>query len=159
MTATRSRGRAKASTEIIRRKMSSQPQRDTKPELALRRMLHAAGYRFRVDYQLPGSRRRADIAFPRWKLAVFVDGCFWHSCPVHRTVPKRNTDWWIEKLEQNRLRDIDTNRQLLTQGWQVLRFWEHEQPAIAARKVVAALERLRSGIRKQGSRGRTVGLL
>ena len=74
-------------------------------------MLYAAGYRFRVDYPLPGSRRRADIAFPRWKLAVFVDGCFWHSCPIHRTVPKRNTGWWIEKLEKNRLRDIDTNRQ------------------------------------------------
>lgn len=118
--------------------------RDTTPEIALRRRLHAAGLRFRVDYPLPfDRRRRADVAFTKVKLAVFVDGCFWHSCPVHATVPKRNADYWVPKLERNRARDADTDRRLTEAGWTVLRFWEHEGVDDAVRRVETLVARLR----------------
>lgn len=102
--------------------------RDTAPELAVRRLLHAAGLRYRVNYRpLPGLRRTADIVFTRKKIAVFIDGCFWHSCPEHATSPKANSDYWLPKLEANRARDADTNAQLRAAGWTVLRYWEHQQ--------------------------------
>jgi DNA mismatch endonuclease (patch repair protein) len=119
--------------------------RDTTPEIALRRRLHAAGLRFRVDYPLPfDRRRRADIVFTKVKLAVFVDGCFWHSCPSHGTIPTRNADYWLPKLTRNRARDTETNRRLLDDGWAVLRFWEHEDPDEAAGRIAAEVARLRS---------------
>jgi DNA mismatch endonuclease (patch repair protein) len=99
------------------------------------------GLRFRVDRPpLEGGRRRADIVFTRARVAVFVDGCFWHSCPQHATQPKVNGKWWAEKLEQNRRRDADTTRVLTEAGWTVLRFWEHEDPEIAAEVVRRAVE-------------------
>lgn len=89
-------------------------------------------------------RRRADIVFPRLKLAVFVDGCFWHGCPMHGTLPKKtNRAWWKAKIEGNQRRDEDTNRQLTDAGWTVLRFWEHEAAEDAARTVLATVSRLR----------------
>lgn len=89
--------------------------------------------RFRVDWPLPDlPRRRADIAFTRRHVAVFVDGCFWHACPVHRTAPASNAVWWATKLEKNVLRDRDTDEHLGRLGWTVLRFWEHEEPLSAA---------------------------
>lgn len=106
--------------------MKSQRQRDTAAEVALRSLLHRRGLRFRVHYPLPNLRRRADIAFPRLRIAVFVDGCFWHGCPEHGTWPKRNADWWREKIEANRRRDADTDARLGDQGWKVVRIWEHE---------------------------------
>jgi len=94
------------------------------------------GLRFRVDSPpLDGNRRRADIVFRRERVAVFVDGCFWHSCPEHGTRPKENAAWWAEKLEQNRRRDADTTRTLREAGWTVLRFWEHEDSGTAAEAV------------------------
>ncbi len=96
--------------------------------------------RFRVDWPLPGlPRRRADIAFTRRHVAVFVDGCFWHACPVHRTAPASNAVWWAAKLEKNVLRDRDTDEHLGRLGWTVLRFWEHEDPVSAADRVEAAV--------------------
>jgi DNA mismatch endonuclease (patch repair protein) len=121
-----------ASSERIRRRMASTKQRDTTPELALRSQLHRRGLRFFVDRAVVGKRRRVDIVFPTERIAVFVDGCFWHSCPVHGTTPRRNRDWWRAKLESNRFRDIDTNRELQEAGWTVLRFYEHEDMAEAA---------------------------
>jgi len=107
--------------------------RDTTPELALRKALHRGGLRYRVDVSpIKGVRRRADVVFPRQRIAVYVDGCFWHSCPIHATSPKANQAWWAAKLEANRHRDADTNRRLVAEGWLVLRFWEHENPAEAA---------------------------
>ncbi|MFP3714509.1 very short patch repair endonuclease [Puerhibacterium sp. TATVAM-FAB25] len=120
--------------------MSTARRRDTAPELAIRRQLHARGLRYRVAYPVPGQRRRTiDIAFTRKRIAVFVDGCFWHGCPEHGTRPRANSDWWTRKLTANQVRDRDTDRVLSAMGWKVLRLWEHESPAAAAEKVVAAV--------------------
>jgi len=93
------------------------------------------GLRYRVDWTIPGTRRRADIAFTGARVAVFVDGCFWHGCPEHATWPKRHAEWWRAKIEANRARDRDTNERLQQAGWTVLRFWEHTDPLTAARIV------------------------
>lgn len=121
-----------ASSEMIRARMSKSRRRDTAPELALRSALHAMGLRFSVDRPIPGTRRRFDIVFPTERVAIYVDGCFWHSCPQHGTVPKQNRQWWVDKLAANRQRDEDTDAALCADGWIVLRFWEHDDPAAAA---------------------------
>jgi DNA mismatch endonuclease (patch repair protein) len=122
--------------------MSTARRRDTGPELALRRALHAAGLRYRVAYPVPGQRRRTiDVAFTRLRLAVFVDGCFWHGCPEHGTVPRSNAAWWRTKIRANQARDRDTDRVLSAFGWSVLRFWEHA-PASEAAAIVRDLVRL-----------------
>lgn len=116
--------------------MSTLPRRDTGPELALRRELHARGLRYRVQIKVPGNNRRTiDIAFTRARLAVYVDGCFWHGCPQHHHRPATNAEWWDWKIAGNRERDRSTNGQLLASGWDVLRFWEHEDPTAAADRV------------------------
>ncbi|WP_415972488.1 very short patch repair endonuclease [Rhodococcus sp. 077-4] len=117
-------------------RLSKQKRRDTKPEVALRRALHRRGLRYFVDRApLKGMRRRADLVFPRRKVAVYVDGCFWHSCPVHATKPRNNAQWWADKLAANVARDRDTDEKLLEQGWRVVRIWEHEDPTVAADRV------------------------
>lgn len=124
-------------TDAVRDRLRRQGQRDTEPEMRLRRVLFARGLRYRVDRApLRGVRRRADIVFGPAKVAVYVDGCFWHSCPEHATVPKNNREWWIEKLEANVARDRDTDRQLAEAGWQVIRVWEHEDMEAAADRVM-----------------------
>jgi DNA mismatch endonuclease (patch repair protein) len=121
-------------------RMSSQGSRDTQPELRIRQRLHAMGLRYRVDFApVQGLRRRADIVFTGKRVAVFVDGCFWHGCPEHGTRPKANSAWWAEKLDRNMARDADTNEALLAAGWKVVRVWEHEDPGEATARVVAAL--------------------
>lgn len=118
--------------------MSVLARRDNAPELLLRRELHAMGLRYRVQLPVPGNRRRSiDIAFTRARLAVFVDGCFWHACPDHGTRPRTNSDWWQWKLKRNVDRDRDTDRLLAEAGWTVLRIWEHEAPRSAAERVRA----------------------
>jgi DNA mismatch endonuclease (patch repair protein) len=98
--------------------------------------MHAIGLRFNVNRALlPGSRRVVDVVFPRAKVAVLVDGCFWHSCPAHKTIPKANREWWIAKLQANWMRDRDTDRRLAGEGWTVVRVWEHEKPSTAATRV------------------------
>jgi DNA mismatch endonuclease, patch repair protein len=120
--------------------MRRQGRRDTEPERRLRRILFARGLRYRVDRApLPGVRRRADILFGPSKVAVYVDGCFWHACPEHATVPKNNQEWWIEKLAANVARDRDTDRQLHAAGWRVIRIWEHEDMEMAADRVMRAV--------------------
>lgn len=123
--------------------------RDTAPELALRRLLHARGLRYRVDAPLPPvPRRRADVLFPRLKIAVFVDGCFWHGCPEHYIPPKSNDSFWRIKVDTNRSRDQDTTERLTQAGYTVLRFWEHEpvgQVADAVQGTVLAAGRRGSG--------------
>lgn len=118
---------------------------DTRPEKALRSALHRRGLRFRKDHRIdtPTLRVRVDIAFTRQRLAVFVDGCFWHSCPVHRTVPRRNAAYWTPKLDANRRRDARVNRALLDAGWLVLRVWEHEDPHGVAKEVESVIGRRR----------------
>jgi DNA mismatch endonuclease, patch repair protein len=122
--------------------MKRQRRRDTTCETALRRELFRRGLRFRVDVPLPFERRRrADIAFTRFRLMVFVDGCFWHACEEHATWPRRNSDWWRSKLQRNRERDAQTDTALRTNGWTVVRIWEHENVLEAADRVESALRR------------------
>jgi DNA mismatch endonuclease (patch repair protein) len=119
--------------------MSVAKRRETAPELALRKVLHGRGLRYRVSYPVPGQRRRTiDIAFTRHRLAVMVDGCFWHGCPEHGTSPRQNSAWWETKLTANQARDRDTDVVLASQGWRVLRAWEHEDPE----KVADEIQRL-----------------
>lgn len=121
-------------------RMSRQRRRDTAPEVALRKELHRRGRRFFVDKApLPGMRRRADLLFPRLRVAVYVDGCFWHSCPLHATHPKNNAEWWAAKLAANVRRDRDTDTRLRAAGWTVVRVWEHEDSVVAATRVEDAL--------------------
>ena len=124
-------------------RMSRQRTQDTEPELVLRRELHARGMRYRVGYPVPGNRRRSiDIAFVRIRLAVFVDGCFWHGCPTHGTWPITNAEWWENKIVKNQERDADTDRLLRECGWEPLRLWEHEV-ATAVDQVIEACSRRR----------------
>lgn len=110
----------------------------------MRRRLHAQGLRYSVDYPLPfDRRRRADVVFPRLKVAVFVDGCFWHSCPEHGTTPKSNVAYWTPKLARNAQRDIETTSRLESTGWTVLRYWEHDDPDLITDEVAACVARLR----------------
>ncbi len=116
--------------------MSRLGRRDTGPELALRSELHRRGLRFRVDRApVPGVRSRADIVLRPARVAVYVDGCFWHSCPEHGTRPKANAEFWERKLKRNRERDAETDRLLAEHGWAVVRIWEHEDPFEAADRV------------------------
>ena len=115
---------------------------DTKPEVEIRSLLHKSGLRFRKDYPIRlsnGKTIRADIAFTKKKIAVFVDGCFWHSCPQHGTIPKSNRDYWIPKLRENIERDKRTNAELRSDGWYVIRIWEHTAPGRAKELIVAIL--------------------
>lgn len=122
--------------------MSKQRRRDTEPEVLIRKLLHAGGLRYRVAWPIPGMKRRSvDIAFTRVKVAVFVDGCFWHSCPEHATRPAANDTWWSEKLAKNVARDMTTNEHLQQAGWRVIRIWEHEDPSRAVERIFEAVTR------------------
>ncbi len=135
-----------ASSPGVRRSMQSNTGRDTKPELTLRRAVHALGLRYYVNRRpIKSVRRTADLVFPRIRLAVFVDGCFWHGCPQHHTVAKTNATFWASKVTDNRRRDLDTNARLAAEGWTVLRVWEHEPSEEAALRVVDMVARLRGG--------------
>ncbi|WP_112466941.1 very short patch repair endonuclease [Streptomyces triticisoli] len=130
--------------------MSRQGSRDTAPEVAVRRLLHSAGLRYRINVPVPGMPRRTiDIVFPKAKIAVFMDGCFWHGCPWHATQPKSNAEWWRAKLDKNVARDRETTEHLQAVGWTVLRYWEHESPSEVAEAVMHAVQ----GIRSEGRWG------
>lgn len=129
-----------ASSPGVRRGMQANRGRDTKPEIAVRRLVHAAGLRYRVDVRpLPNLNRRADLVFTRAKVAVFIDGCFWHGCLLHHTVSKTNAEFWADKVRGNRERDIETDELLRQAGWTVVRAWEHEAPADVADQVCATV--------------------
>ncbi|MQA13362.1 MAG: DNA mismatch endonuclease Vsr [Pseudonocardiaceae bacterium] len=109
--------------------MVRQRSRDTVPEVAVRRRLHATGVRYRVHAKLePDLRVRGDIVWGGLKIVVFIDGCYWHGCPIHATAPKANAAWWRQKLDENIARDRRTDAVLTSRDWRVLRFWEHEEP-------------------------------
>jgi len=112
----------------------------------LRRVLHTRGFRYRVDHRidLPGGRVRPDIAFTKWKVAVFCDGCFWHVCPEHATYPVQNRDFWSVKLARNVERDRSDTARLEAAGWIVVRIWEHEPIDQACSRVADAVEQRRS---------------
>lgn len=119
---------------------------DTRPEVAIRSLLHKEGLRFRVarGVQVDGYRTRPDIMFPREKVVVYVDGCFWHSCPKHGNTPKSNGGYWAPKLADNVARDRRINAALRRNGWHVLRYWEHQPSEKVVAQVSAILIRLRS---------------
>lgn len=127
----------------VRRNMQANRGRDTGPEMKLRSLLHAAGLRYRVNMPLPfDRRRRADLTFTRVGLFVFVDGCFWHGCPEHFVRPKTRESFWLEKIEANRRRDLDTTQRLEASGFTVIRLWEHESPYSAAQRIETEYRRL-----------------
>ncbi|MDU0366877.1 very short patch repair endonuclease [Microbacterium sp. KSW4-17] len=129
-----------ASSAGVARSMRSNRRRDTGPELAVRRELHRRGLRYRVDLRpVAHLRTRADIVFTRQRIAVYIDGCFWHGCPVHGTSPTSNASYWLPKLQANKERDAAVNVALGEVGWTVLRFWEHETPTSVADAVEAAV--------------------
>ncbi len=116
----------KASSELVRHVMLANFG-TTKPERRLRSALHRAGIRFRVDCRpIPEIRCAADVVFPRQRVCIFVDGCFWHGCPMHFRVPNTNADWWAEKIRDNARRDSVQTLALQRAGWEVVRIWEHE---------------------------------
>lgn len=124
------------SSPSVRRRMQMQATKDTQPEMKLRSALHRRGLRFRVHVSVPGViRGKVDVVFPRARVAVFIDGCFWHGCEKHRPLPQTNTDFWIKKIHQNRIRDRRFNQQLRRAGWMVIRVWEHDDVPEAADKV------------------------
>jgi DNA (cytosine-5)-methyltransferase 1 len=136
-----------ASSEVIRERMRTTKRRDTKPELLLRSELDRHGLRYAVDHPVDGTRRRADIVFRGARVAVYVDGCYWHGCEAHGTMPKSNGQAWKDKFAANRSRDADTEARLVEAGWTVMRFWEHEDPVESAAKVLAAVRGERAGRR------------
>ena len=122
--------------------MQANRSRDTKPEMAVRSALHRRGLRYRISVRPESElRRTADVVFRKAKVAVFVDGCFWHGCPEHGTRPSTNRDYWKAKIEGNVARDADTTLRLEKSGWTVLRFWEHENPEEVADQVELAVRR------------------
>ncbi|MFE5819287.1 very short patch repair endonuclease [Streptomyces sp. NPDC056479] len=138
-----------ASSAARRRNMQAIRNRDTKPEWLIRRLVHAQGLRYRVAARpLPGLRRTADMVFGPAKVAVFIDGCYWHGCPEHYVPPKTNKGYWSDKVARNMARDRDTDQHLEEAGWTVLRFWEHEPSEDCAARIAAAVELRRSATRK-----------
>ena len=133
--------RPTASSLATAASMRSNRRRDTDPELRLRSALHRRGWRFRVDLPVEaGDRRvRPDIAFTRERVAVFVDGCFWHNCPEHGQLPKTNASFWEQKFRRNAERDRADTDSLQRSGWTVIRIWEHEPVAEAVAAVEAVL--------------------
>lgn len=114
--------------------------RDTKPELAIRSLVHRAGFRYRVSARpMREVRRSADMVFGNGRVAVFIDGCFWHGCPDHFKPPRTNVDYWSRKIGGNIRRDRDTDEQLSAAGWLVLRYWEHQLPNIVATEIIDAI--------------------
>ncbi|MFJ3614445.1 very short patch repair endonuclease [Streptomyces hydrogenans] len=141
-----------ASSAARRRNMQAIRSRDTKPEQLVRRLLHAQGLRYRVAARpLPGLRRTADIVFRPVKVAVFIDGCYWHGCPEHYVAPRTNPGYWSGKVAGNMARDGDTDQRLQEAGWTVLRFWEHESPEECATRIAAEVEKRRARARDTGT--------
>lgn len=128
------------SSPSVTARMSRQARQGTAPEMAIRRLLHARGFRYRVAWPVPGLPRRSlDIAFTKATVAVSVHGCFWHGCPEHGTSPQANSAWWRDKIERNRERDAHTRNHLQSIGWSLVEVWEHERPEEAVEIIVEAL--------------------
>lgn len=129
-----------ASSDLVRSRMKRQGRRDTGPEMAVRRAVHARGLRYRIDRSPVRSvRSRADLVFGPTKVAVYVDGCYWHGCSEHATTPKANREWWERKIGANQARDRRATEALEAAGWCVLRFWEHEDPEVVADAIEATV--------------------
>ncbi|MGW0432343.1 very short patch repair endonuclease [Micromonospora sp. NPDC003197] len=129
-----------AKSPAVRAVMRANKARDTGPERRLRSLLHKAGLRYRVNTRpLPSLRRTADVMFPTARVAVFVDGCYWHGCAEHYRPARANGQFWREKIERNRARDRETDQLLAGAGWTVIRIWEHEDVTEAANRIYWAV--------------------
>jgi DNA mismatch endonuclease (patch repair protein) len=148
-----------ASSPAVRQVMQGNRKRDTRPELAVRRATHALGLRYSVASRpLPGRPWSADLVFPGARLAVFVDGCYWHGCPEHFKPPRTHAEYWGPKVERNQARDRVVDTDLREAGWTVLRTWEHEEPALAAQRIAAAVASThRQGAATPGKASRAAG--
>ncbi|WDG33638.1 very short patch repair endonuclease [Streptomyces sp. CA-278952] len=136
-----------ASSAARRRNMQAIRSRDTKPERLIRRLVHANGLRYRVAARpLPDLRRTADLVFRPAKVAVFIDGCYWHGCPEHYVSPKTNPGYWSDKVARNVARDRDTDERLSAAGWLVLRFWEHQSSDACALSIISAVRERRNDL-------------
>jgi DNA mismatch endonuclease (patch repair protein) len=141
-----------ASSPAVRRSMIGNRSRDTAPERALRSALHRLGLRFRVDARPVATiPRRADVVLRGDRVAVFLDGCFWHGCPDHFRPPTAHADYWAAKIAANRARDAGTDALLRAAGWRVVRAWEHESTNAAARRILATLVELREAATSRGA--------
>jgi DNA mismatch endonuclease (patch repair protein) len=128
--------RPSASSEAALRRMKAAKPRDTAPEKAIRSALHRMGLRYSIDAKpVKELNRRADILFRSLKIAIFIDGCFWHGCPIHGTQAKANAEFWYTKINRNQERDVHTTEYLEKAGWKVIRVWEHEDPLVASKKI------------------------
>jgi DNA mismatch endonuclease (patch repair protein) len=142
-----------ASSARSRAIMQGNKARDTLPELAVRSAVHRRGLRYRVCARpLPELRRTADLLFASARVAVFIDGCFWHGCPEHHVLARSNRDYWAEKILRNRIRDNDTDRRLTSAGWISLRIWTHEDPERAADIIVGTINRQKALNQPSGRR-------
>ena len=140
-----------SSSHDASQRMARVRQKGTRCEIELRKALHARGLRYRIQVPLLSKPRRVvDVVFPSARIAVFIDGCFWHGCPEHASWPKTNSNFWRSKIETNRARDTDTNQRLDSLGWKTIRVWEHEDPDEAA-ACIAELVKTR---RNEGKRCR-----
>ena len=129
-----------ASSPAVRRVMQGNSRkRDTSPELLVRHAAHRLGLRYRVAVKPLEGSGVADMVFPRSRVAVFVDGCFWHGCPEHFNPPRTNARYWQAKIARNRDRDQRTSEALRANGWCVVRVWEHERPDVAAERIAKAV--------------------
>ncbi len=132
-------------TEAVRRRMQRTARKDNAFERGVRSQLHAHGLRYRIHHPIPGMKRTtSDFAFPSLKIAVFLDGCFWHGCEVHPPSVKKNTDFWLAKIERNRTRDARATAHLAELGWTVLRFWEHETTDAIVTRIASVVETRRN---------------
>ena len=133
------------SSEAVSRRMARVRTAGTAPEQRLRTLLHSRGLRYRVNRQPSAAIRcRPDLVFGPARVAVFIDGCFWHGCPQHASWPKSNAEWWRQKIAKNQRRDAETSRRLTEEGWLVLRIWEHMDPTEAAKTIQLAVRERRS---------------
>jgi DNA mismatch endonuclease (patch repair protein) len=133
---TKKRSNISPSSDFAIKRMQAVKPRDTAPEKALRSELHKLGLRYQIDTRpVKELNRRADIIFRSAKVAIFVDGCFWHGCPKHGTQAKANAEFWRNKIRRNQERDTETNKLLKKAGWKVIRVWEHEDPQKVSKKI------------------------
>jgi DNA mismatch endonuclease, patch repair protein len=133
-------GQSWATSPATRKAMQANRRRDTAPEMAIRRLVHARGLRYRVDARpLPSARHTADMIFTRAQVAVFIDGCWWHGCAEHYRPPASNITYWSGKVARNQERDRLADQALSAAGWTVVRIWEHEAPESAALRIEAVV--------------------
>lgn len=142
MTSQIEKGISWASSPAVRRSMQGNRSRDTSPELQVRRYLHGVGLRYRIHTRpIKDWNRRADIVFPKAKIALLVNGCFWHGCPKHYKEPKTNSSYWSQKIARNVERDAETLKRFKSEGWMVIVLWEHEDLLLKTEKAITQIRK------------------